>query len=519
MRGFVLRILERGTQRHFQIMFFRAGQHCDRIYTLEKSRDIINLSFLHKHIGNPPVHQSDVRLGGNMIRSEDTNDTSLPDVLVLPDFQALIRFEMVHGSRVNSDWSYPRHIHPSFEINLVLEGRQLIEFPETSYVLGPGDLLIIPSHKMHSCRAVSNSGMLYFCVHFDVADREFFYQITALPQLYYPHGSQFCSELRTVLDRLIRLSKLTAAHSIREKLELRLTIFEMFVALSKQLIRVNANAPNSLERDSSLENALPMHYREELKIHLEKRVQDFFHEDASHLHDESLFPPFRWIAVVSVISLDEILTMSLARYDIKTRLAATFSAIGTPVVVVEDDRATCVTFVNQITAPDIEPLVESLTNTVQTLWSAGKKIRIGGVSSRLSDIQQLYGNSIAVVPSVQSTDRSYKDIRHLTRRALYHIQEEFADVNFSLSLLAERLQVNASYLSSLFKLEIGQTFTQLVTYMRMEEAKRLLTDTDLKIYQICEKVGYTDHAYFSRIFKMNVGVSPFEYRETQSVAR
>jgi len=47
----------------------------------------------------------------------------------------------------------------------------------------------------------------------------------------------------------------------------------------------------------------------------------------------------------------------------------------------------------------------------------------------------------------------------------------------------------------------------------MEHAKRLLNETQFKIYQICKEVGYSDQTYFSRLFKSVEGMSPFDYRE------
>jgi AraC-like DNA-binding protein len=259
-----------------------------------------------------------------------------------------------------------------------------------------------------------------------------------------------------------------------------------------------------------------LHDRVREEIYLEKRVQDLFYEGPAHCYEESLFPRFRWISVVSVTSPDEVLAKSLDRYPMKNRLRATFATIGIPVIVIEDHSMTCVTFTNQLTAPLMEPIVQSLTETIQDFLPKGSRIGIGGVSSRLSDIQRLYRSSIAEILPLQSTgdiNPSFEDVHRLVRSALCHIQQEFANVDFSLSLLADRLQVNSSYLSSLFKSETTQTFTQLIAHMRVEEAKRMLAETNLKVYQICERVGYIDHAYFSSLFRTKVGISPYEYRE------
>ena len=56
------------------------------------------------------------------------------------------------------------------------------------------------------------------------------------------------------------------------------------------------------------------------------------------------------------------------------------------------------------------------------------------------------------------------------------------------------------------------SFTNYVTRTRMEEAARLLRDTDDKTYLIAEKTGFVDANYFSYVFKRHFGLSPSRYR-------
>ena len=104
-------------------------------------------------------------------------------------------------------------------------------------------------------------------------------------------------------------------------------------------------------------------------------------------------------------------------------------------------------------------------------------------------------------------------LHRLVRSALKWMEEEAA-TDIALSAVAERLQVSPNYLSTLIKNETGLTFTQHLIRIRITHAKQLLTETQLKIYEICEQVGYSDQAYFSRLFKASIGVTPYEYRES-----
>lgn len=93
------------------------------------------------------------------------------------------------------------------------------------------------------------------------------------------------------------------------------------------------------------------------------------------------------------------------------------------------------------------------------------------------------------------------------------IKSKFSDPSLSLNNVATELHISMNYLSSLFKKETGQSFTQYLTNFRIDKAKELLKTTDLKTYEIAYEVGYDDPQYFSTVFKKIVGVSPSEYRE------
>jgi len=84
--------------------------------------------------------------------------------------------------------------------------------------------------------------------------------------------------------------------------------------------------------------------------------------------------------------------------------------------------------------------------------------------------------------------------------------------SISLSDIASHLHVNASYLSRLYKRKIGITVTDELSRMRIEKAKKLLTETDFLTYEIANKIGINDPVYFSQLFRKHTGVNPKEYR-------
>lgn len=77
---------------------------------------------------------------------------------------------------------------------------------------------------------------------------------------------------------------------------------------------------------------------------------------------------------------------------------------------------------------------------------------------------------------------------------------------------AERFRMNASYLSQLFKQEVGESFTDYLLKVRMNKAAELLRDERLSIEAISEQVGYDDHFHFRKMFKKYYQVTPSVYR-------
>lgn len=93
-----------------------------------------------------------------------------------------------------------------------------------------------------------------------------------------------------------------------------------------------------------------------------------------------------------------------------------------------------------------------------------------------------------------------------------YIERHF-DEGVTLQQLADRFHLNAHYLSSLFKKELGTPFSEFLSGRRIEKAKELLRSTDLKHVDIALSTGFNDQQYFCRVFKKRVGQTPAEYRK------
>ncbi|KAB1438455.1 response regulator [Candidatus Galacturonibacter soehngenii] len=98
------------------------------------------------------------------------------------------------------------------------------------------------------------------------------------------------------------------------------------------------------------------------------------------------------------------------------------------------------------------------------------------------------------------------------RLAKQYIQENYQK-QLMLEEVAEATNLSPSYLSTIFKKELGISFTDYLISLRMEKAKELLKTTNDSILQIAEQTGYSDSRYFSKIFVKVVGLKPSVYRK------
>lgn len=90
---------------------------------------------------------------------------------------------------------------------------------------------------------------------------------------------------------------------------------------------------------------------------------------------------------------------------------------------------------------------------------------------------------------------------------------------FDFNALAETLNLSASRLRQLFKLQTGIPFRKYLQHVRMQRAQFLLETTFLKIKQITEQIGIRDDSHFVRDFAKEFGQSPAEYRKSYRSAK
>lgn len=105
--------------------------------------------------------------------------------------------------------------------------------------------------------------------------------------------------------------------------------------------------------------------------------------------------------------------------------------------------------------------------------------------------------------------------RLVNEMSIFVLQNVEEEIN--LSIISEDLHMNKNYICEIFKKKTGISFLDYMTRVKMERAKKLLTESEARSYEISDKLGYKDSEYFSRLFKKYSGVSPTEYRKLKKV--
>ena len=108
---------------------------------------------------------------------------------------------------------------------------------------------------------------------------------------------------------------------------------------------------------------------------------------------------------------------------------------------------------------------------------------------------------------------SQKKYHSLLQEAKSYIEQHFVDGDISLNAVAASVNLSANHFSSIFRQEVGQTFVEYLTSVRMGRAKELLRTTSMRSAEIAYAVGYKDAHYFSYLFKKTQECTPREFRQ------
>lgn len=131
---------------------------------------------------------------------------------------------------------------------------------------------------------------------------------------------------------------------------------------------------------------------------------------------------------------------------------------------------------------------------------------------KIRDMNELQNYCLEIYTYIALFINKNKDesAERVIEKAMNYIEENF-QYDISLEDVSNHVFLNSVYFCRYFKQKTGETFTDYLTKIRMNEAIRLIKEGHHKTYEISEKVGYKSSKYFSRVFKQYTGLSPTEY--------
>ena len=97
-----------------------------------------------------------------------------------------------------------------------------------------------------------------------------------------------------------------------------------------------------------------------------------------------------------------------------------------------------------------------------------------------------------------------------------YIMQNYSDPELNLTRVAEHVNLSPSYVSQLFKRLDNCTFTEYLNSVRIEQAKKLLSTTHMRVYEVADAVGYQNSKYFFQLFKQITGKRPREFYASSS---
>ena len=140
--------------------------------------------------------------------------------------------------------------------------------------------------------------------------------------------------------------------------------------------------------------------------------------------------------------------------------------------------------------------------------------------TRVEDLIQTFQTLKQTMDAELNTPPWYKSETEPDNRIVRKVREyvdEHLSEPISLTAMAQALHYNPSYLSRVFKAECGEGVSEYVNRARVEQARKLLERSDMKIYEVARAVGFRDIRYFTRQFAAIAGETPSAYRKRRPI--
>lgn len=168
----------------------------------------------------------------------------------------------------------------------------------------------------------------------------------------------------------------------------------------------------------------------------------------------------------------------------------------------------------------MDKAISALAPNIQNMWTADFQQRFAEMHlavETLDELEHQLMHTMSEFEAAVEEERQARRNHSIALQAKNYIDEHYADPDLSLVRVSDYLGLQPSYLSQLFKEEMGEKFVDYVLKVRMIQAKKLLVETEHSIQSIAEQVGYQNVISFYRAFKKVHDIPPGEYRNMYRV--
>lgn len=161
--------------------------------------------------------------------------------------------------------------------------------------------------------------------------------------------------------------------------------------------------------------------------------------------------------------------------------------------------------INRVAAELVGSVYEDKFDSVNTMRDVLQMISVDAMKESLYNALH---NACVQINSVAKEKESW-----VRADMLPYIDENYQDINLSVSAIADYFQVHPVYVSRLFKEQMGEGLLDYISRYRVEKSKEILKTTNLTLEEVAAAVGYSNSRTFSRVFKKYEKITPGKYRE------
>ena len=176
---------------------------------------------------------------------------------------------------------------------------------------------------------------------------------------------------------------------------------------------------------------------------------------------------------------------------------------------------------------EVNKIVEYLSEWFESHFGDACRFSVGKVVNELDAIRSSFvdclnqnkkrnnstDNKLSINEEIMTLDYKEDKQKKVLEEILTYLDAHYRDVNIGQTAVADIFKMSSYTLSRMFKKQVGVGFAEYINSMRIEYAKELLLTTTFSVKEISAMVGFSSDAYFCRIFKVAVGVTPATFRE------